>query len=164
MAIPTKHIFEEYQNQKKHWHIGGMKMFNMYIFKYNFFKHDMTPLVLPFGYEPQHHTYQAINLHYLHPEVRLAVLETLDFMKLINPDTKEVVFDYEMLKHLFKDTSICLRRYKAEGVSVLRYIPLEDFIDRHWQSPGAMSSTFRTEMHSRSLLSMQVKLKDKGII
>ena len=143
-----------------------MKMFNLYIFRYNYWQHDMTPMVLPFNFEPQYNTYQAINFHYLHPEVRIAVLETLDFMKFIHPDSKEVAIDYEMLQHLFKDTSVCLRRYKMPGISFLRHIPLNDFIDRHWASPGSLTPVFRTEMYHRSLNSMQTKLKDKkkGII
>ena len=160
MPVPTTYIFEEYKEQAKKWRIGGMKLFNFYIFKYNFYKHDMTPLVLPFAFEQKYNTYQAINLHYLHPDVRIAVLETLDFIKLIHPDSKEVAVDYELLQHLFKDVSVCLRRYKAEGVS------LDDFVNRHWQSPGAMAPTFRTDMYGKSLSSMQMKLKDrqKGII
>lgn len=166
MPIPDQQIFMEYAEQARHWYTGGMRMFHLYIFKYDFFKHDLTPLVLPFAFETRYNTYMAVNLHYLHPEIRVSVLESIDFLKLIHPETKEVVIDYKLLQQLFEDVSICLRRYKANGVSLLRHVPLEDFISKHWQSPGAMEPGFRQEMYNRSLNALHMKLQDrkKGII
>ena len=159
--VPTSNIFKEYMHQGKEWRTGGMKLWNIYIFRYDFWWNDMTPMILPFKFEPQFNTVMGLNLHYLHPEVRIAVLETIDYMKLINPDTKEILIDYSLLQRLFKDTSIALRRYKQNGVSFLRHVPLDDFIDRHWQSPGAMDASWRMRMHQRSLMSLQGKLHDR---
>lgn len=139
-------IYKEGFKSKPH-SLRGKQLF---VFNYEFYQHDQTPMVLPYHYEQKYKTWMAINWHYLDPKVRVKIFQKLMAGGHVN-EKGQIQLDTNMLKGLFKDISICLRRYKSTGIRHVIALDTNDFIDRYWQSQGRMNEEFRREMHKRSI-------------
>ena len=123
---------------------------HMYLFWYSNWQHDMTPLALVIKYEKEYNTFQAINLHYLHPDIRLPLVNTLDKLGLVNEVRDSIYIDYDLISYYSSEASLFLRRYKLDAIRAPRLIPISKFREKYWRSYGSMTPAIRPEIWHQS--------------
>jgi hypothetical protein len=109
---------------------------NFYIFHYDA-KHkdtlpywDRFPLVVPFNKD--HEGFIGLNLHYLHPRLRLLILTKLDRYKVMGKDNQhKLLLMWDFLKNAAKypEVAPCVKRYLyAHMSSKLIRVDEEDWV------------------------------------
>ena len=129
----------------------SIKPGHIYLFWYNRHQHDWTPMALIMKYEKEYNTFQAINFHYIHPNIRVPLLRSWDRLGLVNRDSDAVHIDYELIKTYVDDASIFLRRYKLDAISSPRLIPLDMFEEKYYRSYGHVVNASRPLLWNLSL-------------
>lgn len=130
--------------------VYDIRLGHLYLFHYQRWKHDRIPLAIIFNANDEYGCYNGINLHYLHPDVRLRFLIMLYETGRINKKFTNVRLNYDFIKEFFGDASICFRRYKPFAIQYLRHVPLKSFISEHMRHAGIMDPLFQAQMHERT--------------
>jgi hypothetical protein len=152
MSLHSESFLSRFRRPKKVEFTTGLQENKIMTFFYAAYQNDRSPLAIPLKYVSEHKMYTAINLHYLHPEVRKRLIQQLAASGRINFKENTVFLTTEVLRTLFDNMSVCFRSYKTDKVVNPQIISIDTFMKDLWKQPGIMAPGVQQGFwdHSRS--------------
>lgn len=134
-SLPFKvYASDDYQARKKKTVVIG----GLHRCVYAPFFVDPTPIILVLKAEPQYHTVLGLNLRYVPPRYRTALLDYIIKSNAIRIKAKKpILAEYQQLVRPFPWVARITRRYKLIALGVIENIPLVG-----WPSVAKESSKF----------------------
>lgn len=136
-SLPLKvYASDDYQSKKKKSVVIG----GLHRCVYAPFFVDFMPTILVMKAEPQYNTVLALNLRYIPPKLKTALLDYVLKSNAMRIRAKRpIIVDYGQLKRPFPWVSKIIRRYKLIALGIIENIPLIG-----WPSVAKESSKFST--------------------
>lgn len=139
---PNIYASDEYRQTK----VQNILVGTVSLIVYAGFEHDSTPLVLTIGRISAYNVILGLNLHYVPPDIRRAIIKYHIESNVNNIENNlPMKVDYEGMSKAIPEAEAITRMYKQVGVNVIETYRIVD-LPQIIQKPSAFQNHYRYYM------------------